>query len=220
MIISGVEEAGRGPVIGPMVMAICAIDEKDEDKLRQLGVKDSKLILPRKREQLFDQITKMCKTEIIILEPKDIDAALNDPEMNLNKLEAKTSAELINKLAKKTKIDKIILDCPSNNIEAYRNLVRKQLENKKIDLLAEHKADLNHIIVGAASILAKVTRDKLIEEIKQNVGQDIGSGYPSDPKTVSFLKENWNKYPEIFRETWSTYKKVAEAHKQKGLDEF
>lgn len=216
MIISGIEEAGRGPVIGPMVMAICAMDEEHLFKLKIMGAKDSKLLSHGQREKIFEKLKQECEYKIIILQPSEIDHALNDPAMNLNKLEAKTSALLINELNP----IKVILDCPSNNITAYKNLVRSMIKNKKTIIIAEHKADLNHEIVGAASILAKVTRDREIEKIKKKIGVDFGSGYPSDPKTVAFLAKHWDKYPEIFRKTWTTYRKVADSMKQKGLNDF
>jgi ribonuclease HII len=214
MIIAGVEEAGRGPVIGPMVMAICSIEEEKIPELQRLGVKDSKLITPRNREILFEKVKELCEHEIMILQPDEIDDNLNNPDMNLNKLEGVVSAKLINKI----KANKVILDCPSNNIPAYRDYV-KSFVKKDIEIIAEHKADLNHTIVGAASILAKVTRDKIIEDIKKEIGHNFGSGYPSDPKTILFLKENWHKY-DIFRKTWSTYKKVAEQKRQKSLGDY
>lgn len=214
MIIAGVEEAGRGPVIGPMVMAICAISEDKISELQALGVKDSKLIAPKNRELLFHKIKELCAHEIIIMGARDVDAALNDPDMNLNKLEGKVSAQLINNVPSQ----KVILDCPSNNISSYRNYVKSMVKSD-VEIIAEHKADLNHTIVGAASILAKVTRDKIIDEIKKEVGEDFGSGYPSDPKTIDFLKRNWNKY-DVFRKTWSTYKKVALSGGQRKLDGF
>lgn len=214
--LCGIDEAGRGPVIGPLVTAGVVIDAQDEPKLKKLGVKDSKLILPKKREELFDKLVKMVKRyEIVVLEPKDIDAALIDPDTNLNWLEADTTAEVINKL----KPEKVIVDCPSNNIAEYSDYIKKKL-NVDCELIAEHKADLNHLVVGAASILSKVTRDRAIQEIKKQVGQDIGSGYPADPVTKQFILDNYDKYPKIFRKTWQTYKNVVASKHQKGLDEF
>lgn len=215
MIIAGVDEAGRGPVIGPMVMAICTIPEEEEYKLKQLGVKDSKLLSPKQRELMFGEIKKLCVYGIIVLQAKDIDSALNNPSTNLNLLEAETSAKLINAI----KCDRVILDCPSNNIPAYTGFVKAKVRKKDVQVIAEHKADVNHVTVGAASILAKVTRDREIEKIKKEIKINFGSGYPSDPITVAFLKDNWNKY-DIFRKTWTTYKKIAEAKAQKGLGEF
>jgi ribonuclease HII len=215
-LICGIDEAGRGPVIGPLVTCGVVIDSADEKKLAALGVKDSKLILPKKREELFDKILKIVKRhEVVVLSPQEIDSALIDPDTNLNWLEADTSAEVINKLTP----EKAIVDCPSINIEEYQEYIRKKL-NVDCELVVEHKADLNHLVVAAASIIAKVTRDRAIEEIKKKVGQDIGSGYPADPVTQQFLANNYNKYPDIFRKTWQTYKDTVARKQQTGLDEF
>ncbi len=214
MIIAGVEEAGRGPVIGPMVMAICALDENYLNKISPL-VKDSKLLSRKQREDLFEHIKEVCDYKIIILGPAEIDDALNDPGMNLNKLEGKTSALLINSV----KAGKVILDCPSNNVNAYKDYVKSMVKDKDVKIIAEHKADLNYKIVAAASILAKVTRDWEVDKLKKKAGEDFGSGYPSDPLTKAFIEKNWDKH-DFFRKTWSTYKKIAERNKQKGLKDF
>jgi ribonuclease HII len=215
-LICGVEEAGRGPVIGPLTMCGVVMDEKKVSELESIGVKDSKLLTPTQREDLFEKIKKLVKSyEIVILSSQVVDDTLNSKDMNLNWLEAKTSAEIINKL----KPNKAILDCPSTNINAYSDYV-KNLLTVKVELIAEHKADLNYVIVGAASILAKVTRDREIEKIKSKIGIDFGSGYPSDPKTKEFLEKNYKKYPEIFRKTWASYKNVVEKKKQMMLGKF
>ena len=215
-IICGVEEAGRGPVIGPLVMAGVNIDKDDEHILVEMGVKDSKLLTPEKREALFDRIKQAAiKYEIIILTSEDVDNALLDPSMNLNWLEAVTSAKIIDKLTP----DTAILDCPSTNIPAYTEYVRNKLTHK-VNLISEHKADVNYPVVGAASILAKVTRDREINKIKDKIQIDFGSGYPSDPRTVKFLNENYKKHKEIFRKTWASYKRVVEKEKQRGLTDF
>lgn len=220
-IVCGVEEAGRGPVIGPMVMVGTCISSEDEKKLSGLGIKDSKLLSPRQREELFDIVLKAVKShKIIIISPQMIDLALDDPSMNLNHLEAKTSAEIIEIL----KPDRAVLDCPSNNIRAYTDKVRYFMKDESnrdsIELVAEHKADLNHPIVSAASIIAKVTRDREVDKIKRELGIDFGSGYPSDPKTVKFIKDNWAKHDKIFRKTWSSYKKYLEKSGQASLGDF
>lgn len=216
MKICGVEEAGRGPVIGPLVMAGVLIKEKDEPKLKKLGVKDSKLLTPKQRTSLFSKIIKAVdKHKIIIVSPDEVDKAVNSDSMNLNWLEAKKSVKIIEEL----KPDLAILDCPSNNIKSYKSYVVSRLKHKT-QIQAEHKADLNYPVVSAASILAKVTRDKEIGKIKKKIGIDFGSGYPSDPKTVEFLKNNYDKFPEIFRHSWVSYKRAAEKKKQKRLGDF
>ncbi|MGV8161965.1 MAG: ribonuclease HII [Candidatus Nanoarchaeia archaeon] len=215
MIVAGIDEAGRGPVIGPMVMAICSIDESKVHLLDELGVKDSKLILPQKREFLFQKIKDLCEYKIIILSPLEIDEALFDRTINLNRLEGRTIAKLVNSID----ADKFIIDCPSTNIKAYTEFLYTMVDKKNKKLLVEHKADLNNTIVGAASVLAKVTRDRIIEDLQKVAGVDFGSGYPSDPRTVEFLRKNWNKY-DFFRKSWATYKKVAEGKSQKNIRDY
>ena len=214
-LICGIDEAGRGPVIGPMVMAGVLVKESDIPKLKSMGVKDSKLLSKDQRESLFKKIKDLVKAyKIIIIPPKEIDQALKSEELNLNWLEAHKSAEIINKL----KPDKAVLDCPSNNIKAYESYVKNLLKHKT-KLVVEHKADVNYLESGAASILAKVTRDREIEKIQKKYG-NCGPGYPSNEITQNFLKENWEKYPEIFRHTWSSYKRQKVAKHQQKLGDF
>ncbi len=216
MKVLGIDEAGRGPVIGDLVISGFLIDEKDEPKLKELGVKDSKLILPNRREFLFEKVKKIAAGyEILEVSPKEIDEAVLSKEMNLNKLEAVKSAIIINKL----KPDKAILDSPSVNTEAYKEYVKTFLINKDIELIVENKADYKYLSVGAASILAKVTRDRGISKLKVKYGE-LGSGYPSDPLTKDFIKKNFEKHPEIFRKSWKTFQKLVEEKEQKGLSCF
>lgn len=216
-LICGIDEAGRGPVIGPLVMCGILIGDEEEIKLRKLKVRDSKLLTPKQREDLFEKIKKAAENyRIIIVEPAEIDSALKSDHLNLNWLEAEKSAEIINFLSP----DKAIIDSPSNNTEKYKQYLRKRLLNKNTELVVEHKADVNHPVVSAASILAKVTRDREIEKIKKLVGEDFGSGYSHDPVTRKFVERYHDKFPGIFRESWSTHKTAADAKKQKKLDEF
>jgi len=216
MLICGIDEAGRGPVIGPLVTAGVLIEEKDQDKLKALGVKDSKLLTPEQREVLFKKIIAVVKDYTIkIIQPFQIDAALNDPDSNLNWLEADTMAGITNEL----KPDKVIVDCPSNNIKSFTDYLKKKVKTKT-EIIAEHKADFKYPVVSAASILAKVTRDGEIEKIKHKIKEDIGSGYPADPTTQEFLKKNYKKHPDIFRKTWASYLRLTETKKQKSLKDF
>lgn len=221
MIVVGIEEAGRGPVIGPLVMVITSIDKDKEEELVSMGVKDSKLLTPSQRYDLFDKIKlKLKGYKIVIISPKEIDKTLETEGTNLNFLEADTSVKLIKDMSNNLKIDRVILDCPSTNTSAYRDYVKHKLKDPKIEIIAEHKADVLYPIVSAASILAKVTRDNEVKKIRGQIGIDFGSGYPSDPKTVKFLEENYDKYDDIFRKTWVSYKRHVNKKNQNTLDSY
>ncbi len=218
ILICGIDEAGRGPVLGPMVMCGLLVKEEDEKKLVKLQVKDSKLLTRARREFLFDKIKDVSyKAEIVMINPDEIDHAVNNHDgLNLNKLEARKSAEMINLL----KPDKAIIDAPSNNIKSYRQYLSNLIKNKKIELILEHKADVNYPIVSAASILAKVTRDNEIEKIKKKIRIDFGSGYMTDPKTINFLEKYYEEYHELFRKSWFPYQDMLNRKFQSKLEDF
>ena len=185
-LICGIDEAGRGPVIGPLVMCGLLVKEEDEKKLVKLQVKDSKLLTRERREFLFDKIKDVSyKYEIIIINP-----------------------------------DKAIIDAPSNNIKSYKQYLLNCINDKKIELVLEHKADLNYPVVSAASILAKVTRDNEIEKIKKKIRIDFGSGYMTDPKTIDFLEKYYEEYPDLFRKSWFPYQDILNKKFQKKLEDF
>ena len=213
MFVCGIDEAGRGPVIGPLVIAGVLANEKQEQDLMDLGVKDSKLLTPIQRERMFDKIKGLVeKYEIIVILPAEIDDAVEGKDnLNLNWLEAVKSASIINTL----KPNRAILDCPSTNIAAYTEYVKKKVTGR-VEIIAEHKADQTYPIVSAASILAKVTRDDLIQELKKKHKVEFGSGYPSDPMTQLFLKKYWDKY-DFFRKSWASYKAIVKGKSQTKL---
>ncbi|RJQ19361.1 ribonuclease HII [Candidatus Woesearchaeota archaeon] len=218
MNICGIDEAGRGCIVGPMVICGAMLEEKDLPKLDALGVKDSKLLSPAARVRIAGELRKFVKHQIILVPPSQIDEYVLDGSgaKNLNWLEAEKSVELISMLSP----NKAIVDCPSPNIKAYEDYMRERLLNKKVEIRAEHKADHKYKIVGAASILAKVARDMEIERIKLQVGEDFGSGYLTDPKTQSFLKSKWNVHAGVFRHSWSPYQELAGLKRQKRIGDF
>ena len=213
--VLGIDEAGRGPVLGPMIIAGAMIDEGKEAMLGE--VKDSKLLRHKQRLILNKNIQNVAKTLIINVPPKEIDDALNSEELNLNWLEAHKQAEIINKLNP----DVAIIDCPSINETAFKKYLKDLVENKNIKLIVEHKADVNYPICAAASILAKVERENQMDIIKKKYG-NTGPGYPSNKTTQEFVKKNWNNQEcsSIMRKTWSTYKKYAKAKGQSSLDKY
>ena len=216
-LICGIDEARRGPVLGPMVMCGAMIEEKDLPELIKLKPKDSKLLTKEEREELYPKLLSVLKHyKVIIMQPAEIDKAVKGKDgLNLNKLEAHKQAEILNEFNP----DQAIIDCPSNNIKSYKQQLLKLLSNKKVDLILEHKAE-RYPLVAAASIIAKVTGDKEIESIKKQIGIDFGSGYMSDPKTVEFLRNNFEKYPELFRKSWFPYQDLVNKKFQKSLSDF
>jgi len=216
-LIFGTDEAGRGPVVGPLVIAGVLASEKEIEKLKEIEVKDSKLLTHKKREKLAAEIKKIVKDyKIIVIEPKEIDEAVDGVNSNLNRLEAVKTAQMINAL----KPDEVILDCPSPNTVSYVDYLKVFLKNKDVKIIAEHKADVKYPIVSAASILAKVVREEEVEKIEKKIGKCIGTGYSSNPICQKFTKENWDKHPEIFRKSWSTWQNHKNNHSQKKLGEF
>ncbi len=233
MWICGVEEAGRGPVLGPMAMAVCWVRAEDEHLLREAGARDSKLLTPLQREGTLERIEalrneKKVGFELVLLSPREIDAAVEGDGDNLNKLELRTSATLINTAIKKLgreRLAKALIDCPTKNTVKYANGIKRLLKGQgaaDVEVIAEHKADVTYPVVSAASIIAKVNRDREIERLKEKVKRNLGSGYPADPLTQDFLRNNYKKkeYGDIFRKSWASYKNVAEAAKQRSLFHF
>ncbi len=219
-IIVGVDEAGRGPVLGPLVMVAIAMKEGELKKLEWLGVKDSKQLSSSVREELFERIHEVVHDfRIEVIEPDAIDLSLKDPGTNLNWLEAETCARMVSELDP----DVAIIDCPSTNISAYTDFLFHRLSKgvqEKVELKVEHKADVNYVVASAASVVAKVIRDRAVDRIKTELGIDCGSGYMSDPKTQDFLAKYHDKYPELFRRGWQSFKDAVEKKKQKTLGEF
>ena len=215
--ICGVDEAGRGAVLGPLILASCTITKDQEDFFKNAGVKDSKLVLKKKRSDLFKLIIEnVVEYRIMVIPAEELNVLMN--RYSLNEIEAQKTVEIIKLL--KTPIQKLILDCPDTQTEKYKkrmihNFNISKYDFKTIEILSEHKADLNHISVSCASILAKVIRDKLIHEL---IGSEI-SGYSSDSKTINFIKnyilEN-KKIPPFARDKWETINKIiTELHQNK-----
>ena len=219
-LILGIDDAGRGPVIGPMVLAGCLLTKEAEKELKRAGVKDSKELTNKRREHFSKIIKEKAETfEIVMSNPIEIDDSLNNGK-NLNKLEAQKTAEIINKINRGYKKIKVIVDCPSVSIEKWKDILRHYVDDlSTLEISCEHKADKNHIAVSAASILAKCVREKEMEKLREEFGEEIGSGYTSDPLTQRYLEKNAEKHKDsgIFRKTWETWKKAFENLAQRRL---
>lgn len=206
-VVAGVDDAGRGPVLGPMVIAGVAVPERLEWKLQAMGVKDSKLLSPHQRARLYDEIVNFSDVQHEVVPSALIDSYVKRGKrlLGLNMLEAEVMAKVIEKLNP----DLAIVDASDVNEHRFRQMVAERLP-VKITVLAEHKADLKYPVVSAASVVAKVIRDRIIEELKREYG-DFGSGYAADPKTIAFLKEYYMKnkaFPPMTRMSWKTVKRM------------
>ena len=208
MLVAGVDEAGRGCVVGPLVVAGVAMESAQLPLLTELGVKDSKLLTPKKREELYVEITKLTQTyKTIKLMPSQIDQVVESSRRlhKLNRLEAQTMAQVIEAL----KPDEVYVDAADVLEYRFRNHIKECL-TIKTRVISKHKADLIYPIVGAASIIAKVERDREVAILRESYG-DFGSGYLTDPKTLRFIAE-WLKtnsqYPACIRKSWKPAKKA------------
>jgi ribonuclease HII len=208
MRIVGVDDAGRGSIIGPLVIAGVLFKEEDLPKLKELGVKDSKVLSPSRREKLAEEIRKLSlKYHVIKLQPAEIDKVVETKRKlhKLNRLEAQTMAKVIEIL----KPDIAYVDASDVLADRFKHHILECLPFS-IQIISEHKADAKYPVVSAASIIAKVERDNTIAELTSKYGQ-MGSGYPADPQTLKFL-ENWLKeeqgYPNFVRQSWKPAKKL------------
>ncbi|HMF32445.1 MAG TPA: ribonuclease HII [Candidatus Lokiarchaeia archaeon] len=212
------DEAGRGPVLGPMVICGLAVEEEQLRTFAEIGVKDSKLLTPKKRELLAGEIRKITSS-IVVREISAADIDAQRAEISLNEIEVRAMGAILAELHP----DVIYIDAVDVNEERFGLNVLKYSELTDVEVIAEHKADFNYPVVGAASIIAKTTRDAEIRKLKENYGE-IGSGYTSDEKTIRFL-EAWvaeNKdLPPFARRSWKTAQNILNAQiKQKKITDF
>lgn len=205
--ILGIDEAGRGALCGPMVIAGALIDEAQEAKLKAIGVKDSKLLSPAQRARIRKELEGLVEYAVIEVTPQQID------ENNMNHLELDSFAQIIKRFG----TCKVFVDAMEADEEGVRLDILKRVGHP-VDIVSKNKADSTYLIVGAASIIAKTSRDARIDELKARYG-DFGSGYPADPRTKAFI-EDWvekNRFiPSFVRKKWSTLDNL----RQRKLLEF
>lgn len=198
----GVDEAGKGSVMGPLVVG--AVFVEDDSFLKDIGVRDSKKLTPRTRERMYERIiAEASDHSIVVLSAAEIDelrirSSLNDIEL-----------EMFGNAVSKIPTVRVYADCPDVNEMGFSNALSLRIGN--IGVVGRHKADDIYPVVSAASIVAKVTRDRMLQEISEEFGEDIGSGYPSDPRTMDFIKK-WIKdngmSPKHTRNSWEPVRRL------------
>jgi len=218
--VAGLDDAGRGPIIGPLVIAAVLTDEERVRELVKIRVRDSKLLTPDARSSLAGQIERIAmKVSYEEISPAEIDEVVLKGRrlQKLNFLEARSMAKLIAEL----KPARVWVDASDVKPERYARQILDELPAnlKRTVLVSEHKADRKYPIVSAASIMAKVRRDAAISKLWEEYG-NFGSGYVTDPDTMRFLRE-WRQkhdyYPPIVRKSWKTLREIESELTQRRL---
>ena len=212
-MICGVDEAGKGAVLGPLVIAgVCC---QTDEECRQLGARDSKTLSPDRREVLYEALKNQFPTTVIVLNAEDVDRALQ--KMTINECPARAHAAILQYL----RPDTAYVDACDVNAARHGRTMRRFLVHRCI-LITEHKADQIHPVVGAASIIAKVVRDREMKILRSRYG-DLGSGYPADPVTRRYLDQYIAEHrqpPPFARKSWQTVEACLRSLHQKDLSEF
>lgn len=219
MKVLGLDEAGRGPVIGSMFIGGYMLEEDKNGFLEDLDVKDSKKLSDKKRDRIEEQLEEKGEKFLKEITAEEIDQLRE--VMSLNEIETQAFADVI----ERAEPDKVILDLPEPNAERYIKKVKAELPAslQDIEIIAEHGADDTYPIVSAASIVAKTRRERHVEELHEKYGCDFGSGYPHDPPVKEFLRKYFSENGELPSDTrmsWSSSQKIIEEESQSGLSEF
>jgi ribonuclease HII len=186
-------------LLGPIIVAGVCVNKKLISEMVEKGIKDSKLLSPKKREVLFGRVISVAESICVCrINIEDIDFHVF--KNNLNLLEAEAMAITIRNM----KSDTAYVDSCDVNPSRYQRTIRTFLKRNNTKLVSMHQADRLNVVVSGASIIAKVMRDSEISKIRIKYG-DVGSGYPSDKKTIKFVKE-WfrqnNEIPPFARKSW------------------
>ncbi len=200
-----------GSVVGPLVVAGVSADKEAVKELVELGVRDSKLLSPQKRSFLYTEILRISNFALPLqIQPQEIDVYVKHGKKyrKLNYLEAIYMARVTDQL----RAEKVFVDSPDTN---PRRFAKELLELMKTSckIVVEHHADSRYPIVSAASIIAKVERDRSVEKLRKKYG-DFGSGYPSDQETRHFLSEWFRRegsIPDFARKSWKSWNRILQS---------
>ena len=216
ILVGGVDEAGRGSIVGPLVIAGISIRESKIALLYKMGIKDSKALSPKSRAKLFGEIMKIIDSVCVHkIDPVEVDGSVSVRE--LNRLEARVMASVINTIG----ADEVYVDCCDVNPQRYKEYIECHLTCKP-KLHSMHHADAINMVVSAASIIAKITRDQEIQHIRDRYG-GVGSGYPSDEHTMRFIRD-WvaknGSAPEFTRKSWKPLRLMLQQITRDGFEAY
>ncbi len=217
--VLGIDEAGRGPVIGSMFIGGFLVDEEDTAELEALGVKDSKKLSDMKREDIRSKLGAVGDIFIEEFTASSIDNMMD--VMTINEIELKGFADVIDR----AEPDKVIMDLPEPDAERFIGKVKDlmDIDHHEVEFVAEHGADDKYPVVSAASIIAKSARESHIEDLHSKYGYDFASGYPHDKPTIEFIEryiEQEGELPSETRKSWSTAQRLMKQSKQNSLGDF
>ncbi|VVB66959.1 Ribonuclease HII [Candidatus Norongarragalina meridionalis] len=215
MVVVGVDEAGRGPVLGPLVICAYAVEESELPGLKKAGVKDSKLLTHEKRMALVPLLLEKGTAALEIITAEEI-TALMRKKISLNEIEAQRGAEAIKKVMDGASC--VYVDSPDPIPRKFANRLYKYLP-QKLKIVSENKADYKYVVVGAASVIAKEKRDEEIDAIKRELKCDFGNGYSHDEATIHFLTQHKDdpRLQKYIRHEWATAKRICGKGKQTKL---
>jgi len=206
-VVVGIDEAGRGPIVGPMVMAAVALPVDELRSLRLEGVRDSKQLSPSARERLLEEIEAVAPVILVAVHHPDL-----IDSVNLNKLEYDTASLLVKRVMLHCcDVAAIYVDAVGP-VQRYESVLRRVAPGVRV--VVAPRADAKYTATAAASIVAKVVRDRFVEEYRRLYGLR-GSGYPTDPETLGWLREVYERSPDspppIVRRSWGTLRRIAPA---------
>ncbi|HYA55750.1 MAG TPA: ribonuclease HII [Nitrososphaerales archaeon] len=204
-VLGGLDEAGRGCLLGPLVVAGVSVTAEGAREFREMGVRDSKMLSPSRREALYPEILRVAqRVHWVDISPDEIDEVVVRGRRlkKLNYLEAVYFAKVIDALG----APKVTVDASDVIPRRFRDDIVANL-GKHCQVTALHKADRNFPVVSAASVIAKVERDRAVARLREEHG-DFGSGYPSDPTTRAFFIDRMGRgepLPSYVRKSWRTW---------------
>jgi ribonuclease HII len=210
------DEAGRGSFVGPLVVGGFCVAADRVEELGPLGAKDSKALTPAARERVFAALKTVGSRHHIALSPRTVDCSVD--RGRLNDLEAETFARIIRDLAPTV----AYVDACDPNARRF-GLKVARLAGGATRVVARHHADRDLPVVGAASIVAKVERDAALSRLREDLGPELGSGYPSDTRTVRFVRAtlaDGRTTPVWLRRSWATMQRVKPRRPARTLDGF
>ncbi len=214
--VLGLDEAGRGSVLGPLVVGGFCCAEADLPAVVATGARDSKRLTAVRRAEVYARLSAVGERRSIALAPRTIDRYVRDGR--LNELELAAFALLV----RATRPDTVFVDACDPNAERFgRRLSAAAATGARV--VSRHKADRDLPVVGAASIVAKVRRDAALASLRDSVAEELGSGYPSDPTTRACVErhaQDGGKIPAWMRRSWATVQRVKRARPARTLDAY